>query len=326
MTEIGNILKEARENQELSFDDVFDILRIQPKFLKAIEEDRWEAMPSPAHVRGYVRKYAQHLSLDPNPLLSSLASSSELYAMTQQMQVVREPVPNYPVMPPQPETGTFFDPVNAQDVHPEEGGDWVGRVIMLAFVVAIGLLGWRFLPNILNFNSPDLPLGNMESLTETIGELLGREPVEPEPAALPGVQVSEPITTTELIVPTSRTNGGTEGGEGGENTAAVGIVEPQETVVPVIDPTRDPLPATLSVIDMKIEIIQNRTWIRVVADGITLFEGQANRGDVQSYSADESINIRTGNGAGVLVSIGDIDLGRMGERGEVVDRTWETTQ
>ena len=93
MTEIGNILKEARENQNLSFDDVFDILRIQPKFLKAIEEDRWEAMPSPAHVRGYVRKYAQHLQLDPNPLLSSLASSSELYAMTQQMQVIREPVP-----------------------------------------------------------------------------------------------------------------------------------------------------------------------------------------------------------------------------------------
>lgn len=324
MTEIGNILKEARENQELSFDDVFDILRIQPKFLKAIEEDRWEAMPSPAHVRGYVRKYAQHLSLDPNPLLSSLSSSSEMYAMTQQMQVVREPAPNYPVMPPQPETGTFFDPVNAQDVNPEEEGDWIGRIIILAFIIAIGLLGWRFLPNILSFNSPELPLGNMESLTETIGELLGRETIEPEPAALPGVQASEPITTTELIVPTSRTNGGTSAGEGNQE---IGIVEAQDTAAaPLIDPTRNPLPATLSVIDMKIEIIQNRTWIRVVADGITLFEGQANRGDVQSYTADDSVSIRTGNGAGVLVSIGDIDLGRMGERGEVVDRTWETTQ
>lgn len=318
MTKIGSILKEKRESQNLSFDDVFDVLRIQPKFLQAIEDDRWEAMPSPAHVRGYVRKYAQHLKLDPNPLLSSLASSSEMLTMTQQMQVVREPVVEYPAMPPQPETGTFFDPVNAQDINPEEGPDWTGRIVLVALLAAIGLLAWRFLPTLLNLNTPDLPLGSMESLTETIGEMIGDESGEVEPTPLPGVQVAEPITTTELVVPTSRTNGSTAVGDQS--------ITPQETVAPLIDPTRSPLPATLSVIDMKIEIIQNRTWLRVVADGITLFEGQANRGDVQSYSADESITIRTGNGAGVLVSINDIDLGRMGDRGQVVDQTWETTQ
>lgn len=237
--------------------------------------------------------------------------------MTQQMQVIREPAPSYPIMPPQPETGTFFDPVNAQDVNPEEGTDWIGRIIMLAFLIAIGLLGWRFLPSLLNINTPELPLGSMDSLTETIGQLLGREETAVEPAA-PAVQATDPITTTELIVPTSRTNGGTDG------TAEV--IVPQETNVPLIDPTRNPLPATLSVLDMKIEIIQNRTWLRVVADEITLFEGQANRGDVQTYSADTSISIRTGNGAGVLVSINEIDLGRLGERGQVVDQTWETTQ
>lgn len=317
MNEIGNILKEARENQELSHNDIFDVLRIQPKFLKAIEENRWEAMPSPAHVRGYIRKYAQHLKLDPNPLLSSLESNSELHAMTQQMQVIREPSPNYPVLPPQPETGTFFDPVNVQDVNPEDGSDWVGRVIVLALLVAIGLLGWRFLPNLLNISTPELPLGSMESLTGTIGELLGREETAIDPTPLPAIQTSEPLTTTELIVPTSRTNGG---------TVEVESAESQESSAPLIDPTRNPLPATLSVLDMKIEIVQNRTWIRVVADGITLFEGQANQGEVQTYSAAESINIRTGNGSGVLVSINDIDLGRMGERGQVVDQTWETTQ
>ena len=313
MNEIGNILKEARENLDLSFDDVFEALRIQPKFLRAIEEDRWEAMPSPAHVRGYVRKYAQHLRLDPNPLLSSLASNNKLHEMT---QVIRQPVPNYPKMPVQPETGTFFDPVNAKDVNPEEGVDWVGRVIMLAFLIAIGLLGWRFLPSLLNINSSDLPFGSMESLSGTIGELLGDES---EPAEEPNgsVQITEPLTTTELIIPTGRTNGGSDNSS---------LIEPQETSIPIADPTRSPLPATLSVIDIKIEIIQNRTWIRVVADGITLFEGQANRGDTQTYSANDSVNIRTGNGAGVLVSINDIDLGRLGERGEVVDQTWETTQ
>lgn len=324
MNDIGDILKEARESQNLSYEDVFDVLRIQPKFLKAIEEERWEAMPSPAHVRGYIRKYAQHLNLDPNPVLSRLASVSELYARTQQMQAVREPTLNYPTMPPQPETGTFFNPVNAQDVHPEDGPDWIGRIVVVALVIAICLLGWRFLPGLLNLNVPELPLGNMETLTETVGELIGTEDTA-EPEAVtdqPSVQVSEPLTTTELIVPTGRTNGGSVVDSEPESVA----IEPAETSVPIIDPTRNPLPATLSELDMEIEIIENRTWIRVIVDDITLFEGQANRGDVQTYLGTQSINVRTGNGAGVLLSINDIDLGRLGERGEVVDETWTTTQ
>ncbi len=319
MNDIGDILKEARESQDLSYEDVFDVLRIQPKFLKAIEEERWEAMPSPAHVRGYIRKYAQHLNLDPNPILSRLASVSELYARTQQMQAVREPTLNYPTMPPQPETGTFFNPVNAQDVHPEDGPDWIGRIVGVALVIAIGLLAWRFLPGLLNLNVTELPLGNMETLTETVGDLIGNEEAAEAEPELPSVQVSEPLTTTELVVPTGRTNGGSviETGE---------AIEAEATSVPILDPTRNPLPATLSEIDMEIEIIENRTWIRVVVDDITLFEGQANRGDVQTYLASQSVNVRTGNGAGVLVSINEIDLGRLGERGEVVDQTWNTTQ
>lgn len=321
MNEIGHILKEAREDQELSHQDVFDVLRIQPKFLRAIEEERWEAMPSPAHVRGYVRKYAQHLSLDPNPILSELASISDLYARTQQLQTVQRSKASYPIIPPQADSGTLFNPVNAQDINQTEGPDWIGRIIALAFVIALGLLGWRFLPSLLNLEGTNLPLGSMESLTETVGELLGNETTAAEAQEeLPSIQVSEAVTTTELIVPTSRTSGSESGIEAGAE------VEVTETQVPLIDPTRNPLPATLSVIDLEVEVIQNRTWMRIVVDDITMFEGQADRGEIQTYSATDSVNIRTGNGAGVLLSINDIDLGRLGERGEVIDQTWETTQ
>lgn len=321
MNEIGHILKEAREDQELSHQDVFDVLRIQPKFLRAIEEERWEAMPSPAHVRGYVRKYAQHLNLDPNPILSELASISDLYARTQQLQTVQRTEPTYPIIPPQADSGTLFNPVNAQDINQAEGPDWIGRIIALAFIIALGLLGWRFLPPLLNLEETTLPLGNMESLTETVEGLLGGDMVTAETQEeQPSVQVSEEVTTTELIVPTSRTNGSESGIE------AVVEQETTATEVPVIDPTRSPLPATLNEINLEVEVIQNRTWMRIVVDGITMFEGQADRGEIQNYSATDFVNIRTGNGAGVLLSINDIDLGRLGERGEVVDETWETTR
>ena len=60
-----------------------------------------------------------------------------------------------------------------------------------------------------------------------------------------------------------------------------------------------------------------------------MFEGQASDGDAQTYTADKSVNIRTGNGAGVSVTIPDVNEGkpfRLGQRGQVVDQVWNTTQ
>lgn len=61
---IGRHLKRAREEKNLSLDEVSRATKIKKDFLSAIEEDRHELLPGPVFARGFVRSYADYLGLD----------------------------------------------------------------------------------------------------------------------------------------------------------------------------------------------------------------------------------------------------------------------
>lgn len=63
-TEIGLALRRARQARSLSLEQVSDALHIKPRYLRALEEGRWEDLPSPAQGRGFLRLYAAFLGLD----------------------------------------------------------------------------------------------------------------------------------------------------------------------------------------------------------------------------------------------------------------------
>ena len=69
---IGEILRKAREDQELSLEDISLATRIKEKYLAAIELDNWEVLPSSVQKKGFTRSYAAFLKLDPSPLLKQL--------------------------------------------------------------------------------------------------------------------------------------------------------------------------------------------------------------------------------------------------------------
>jgi cytoskeletal protein RodZ len=73
MTEktIGQQLKALREKKHLSLDDVSEALHIRALYIKSLEEDRIDQLPSQTQARGFIRLYASHLGLDPLILLDS---------------------------------------------------------------------------------------------------------------------------------------------------------------------------------------------------------------------------------------------------------------
>lgn len=76
MTTIGQKLKEAREDQRLSIDKVFEATRIRMQYLQALEEDDLSIMPSAVQARGYLRNYAEFLGLDVDKLLDELRAAN----------------------------------------------------------------------------------------------------------------------------------------------------------------------------------------------------------------------------------------------------------
>ena len=69
---LGEVLKKAREDQNLSLDEISVLTKIKEKYLIAIEANNFDVLPSAVQKKGFVRAYARALGLDPLPLINQL--------------------------------------------------------------------------------------------------------------------------------------------------------------------------------------------------------------------------------------------------------------
>ncbi|MGO4887713.1 RodZ domain-containing protein [Anaerobacillus sp. MEB173] len=68
MSEIGLRLKQAREQKNISLDELQGITKIQKRYLAAIEEGRFNSLPGQFYARAFVKNYAEAVGLDPEVL------------------------------------------------------------------------------------------------------------------------------------------------------------------------------------------------------------------------------------------------------------------
>jgi cytoskeletal protein RodZ len=69
---VGKLLQQAREARSLSLDDAALATRIRQHYLRALESDELETLPSLAQGRGFLRAYADYLGLDSETLLGQV--------------------------------------------------------------------------------------------------------------------------------------------------------------------------------------------------------------------------------------------------------------
>jgi cytoskeletal protein RodZ len=53
----------------VDLDEVHAATGIRPRYLQAIEQEDWDALPEEFYARSFIRKYARFLDLDPEPLV-----------------------------------------------------------------------------------------------------------------------------------------------------------------------------------------------------------------------------------------------------------------
>ena len=64
MFEIGNSLREARLRRGVDFAQAELATKIRGKYLRALEDEQFEVLPSETYVKGFLRTYAEFLGLD----------------------------------------------------------------------------------------------------------------------------------------------------------------------------------------------------------------------------------------------------------------------
>jgi cytoskeleton protein RodZ len=308
MDELGHILREARENKGYSLEDVQEKIRINAKYLKALETGDYSALPTPVHVRGFLRNYARFLGLDPQPLLDRYETN--LNRQPAKSKVAAVPQNEGGLVPPsiQPNAPVFYDPVNVEvNVGQRRNPETMLRlVIIVVVIVVLGLVANRFVPILMGdgdgsdaitdgFNDVLLDITNraVGTATASAGEATPSDNADTSVIVVPGA----PITSTSRNI--------------------VGTPGPA--------PTRPTLPATMDEINLRLDVSE-RTWMEVTIDGNVVFSGWARNGDPPyEWTANEEAKVNTGNAVGIFVTINDIAWGRMGERGENKEEVWRTT-
>ncbi|MDJ0737966.1 MAG: DUF4115 domain-containing protein [Nostocaceae cyanobacterium] len=103
------------------------------------------------------------------------------------------------------------------------------------------------------------------------------------------------------------------------------IVQPQENM------QQPPVAVSLSSVDTQQQrqsspeseevqvglTLQEKSWIRVVADGKIAYEGELPEGTQRTWKAQEELKVKAGNAGGVLVSVNHQEAKQMGESGQV---------
>jgi cytoskeletal protein RodZ len=65
----GKYLKRERELRNISLKEIAKNTKVRERFLKAIEEDQYNVLPSKAYVKSFIFAYAKYVGLDPNDTL-----------------------------------------------------------------------------------------------------------------------------------------------------------------------------------------------------------------------------------------------------------------
>jgi cytoskeleton protein RodZ len=312
MDELGHILREARENKGLTLAQVQSEIRINSKFLHALEEGEYHRLPTPVHVRGFLRNYARFLGLDPQPLL-------DRYEVRQKEKPAPPPIdirqedPSLSNAPIQHGT-TFFDPVNFEvnaGYQSSSSDSSAARLLIIAaLLIAVALVFNRFLPLITSGED------GSEALTQGITDFL-------QSRNETGVALDD-VDDEPLLQPEMATGGLPITGTSRNPGMAPSSLDPDDALPP--SPTRPALPAIMETIELRLEITE-RGWMEVTIDGDVVFTGIVRDTDpAYEFTAQEEAIVNTGNAIGVFVYINDIAWGRMGERGESREEIWRTTQ
>ena len=303
MSELGTRLREARETQGISLEQAEEVTRIRRVFLEALEEERLGDLPSAVYARGLVRNYARFLGLDPDEASADYQAATSAPSLSTP-RVLNEPLLRRPIRNLQARL-------------------FLGLMAMLLLAVVgwylynhfyLGVEPWpiRISPTV------PLPSATPVGIAPTLIEQVAAEPtptrhIQPASPSLTEQALAAQPTTTPR--PTNQPSNTSPPQTPTSRVAAA--ASPSATSVPAPTQVARPTPTQTRWIRVEARATA-RTYLEVMADGEELFVGLLEEDQEDVWVARRAISIRVGNAAGIKLIVNGVEVGRLGEEGEVI--------
>jgi cytoskeleton protein RodZ len=328
----GGALRAAREKQKLSVQDVANQLRLGVKQVDALEADRYDKLPQPSIVRGFIRNYAKLLKIDAAPIIEA-----------------------YSILVPNTTPQSFAVKSDARSFVIGESRAHFSFKLFIGLIITFAFIVWFFYyytqvikPNVLSELSntsipglqsePALPSANIEFALPAAE----RKPDASVPVELPmpgsdatnnPTQSSGAESSAALVVPSQTVES--------NNVMTPAITESTNSSGNAIKPSITPAPTALPVPIEQSSSQQNitpqstaeaksaqlaidateETWVNITdANGKQVYSKVLASGTSETFSVTPPVSITVGNAQGTAISMNGKSLDLMAHTRDRVAR------
>lgn len=298
---IGAMLAHARLERDWTVQQVADQLKLSPKQIVALEENKFDDLPKLVIVRGFVRTYAKLLKIDADPLVALLPKDAQHF----QLQETLKPALSTPFME------SRLSLMGRQDSNRKY---LLGTALLVIF--AAGFFVVQKIDFILSAKdffgdkvatAPEAKPGSVV-LNPVISEVIERPLVStPSPVAvLPGNEIKTAQSVQVSPQLASQVN---------SSVAPNNEIKNAPAIFPIVN---SPISTPVDKDMLKLKFRQD-SWIQVRKEnGVIVTSHLAKAGTEEVFSVKELLQVRIGNAAGVDGFLRGVPLEILAEKGSNV--------
>ena len=297
MSAVGAYLRDLREQQGVSLEELSRSTRVLHHYLEALETDDLASLPAPVFTKGFIRAYCQVLGVSSDEAIA-------LYDLRAGQS--REPTRSLAVPPPP-----------APDHHARaatsERREGRGRGAVLISFVLLVVLGVALF-------AVTLALQSGREEVDGRGPVDATAPPQPEPIPTPALEPAEsapaqPPVAAEPLKPPPSTQ--PSAGAAERPATAPSVIAPSVSApVPAFSSTAQSIVSPYRLVARTTET----TWIRVRTEDGRTSEETVPANEVREWVSNGPFVLTIGNAGGVSLELNGRPIPRLGASGAVVTR------
>jgi cytoskeleton protein RodZ len=305
MPAVGAYLRELRERQGVSIDEIARSTRVLHHYLEALESDDLASLPAPVFARGFIRAYCQALGVPADEAIA-------LY--DQRAGHVRERVTIAPAPPPPPPPPSLLPPptpVHQAQVAAAERRDSRSRGAVLISFVLLVVMGAALFAVTMALQS-----GRDEGDGAATTQVAATPAPEPAQTPTPEPPSGEPAQAPVAVQPPKQQPPTAPPGASPTVSAAAVAPPTPASVAPAPASPSGPIVSPFRLVARTTET----TWIRVRTEDGRTTEETIPPNEVREWVSNGPFVLTIGNAGGVSLELNGRPVPRLGASGAVISR------
>jgi cytoskeleton protein RodZ len=297
MPAVGAYLRELRERQGVSIDEIARSTRVLHHYLEALESDDLASLPAPVFAKGFIRAYCQALGVPADEAITLY----EKRAGHIRERVTIAPAPAPPPPPPPPSLLPTPTPAQQAQVAAVERRDSRSRGAVLISFVLLVVMGAALYAVTMALQSGRDEVGGATTI-----QVAATPAPEPVPRPTPEPATSEPAQPPVAAQPPKQQ----------PQPAPPAVAPPTPSVTPAPASASGPIVSPYRLVARTNET----TWIRVRTEDGRTTEETIPPNEVREWVSNGPFVLTIGNAGGVSLELNGRAVPRLGASGAVISR------